>query len=433
MTLPNVWNLLNLQANPFFQDTLHPGEPAVYPLSLFVGRERALRRLLAGIGGGTSSRQVIAGLPGVGKTTLAQRVKAEAVEAGYVAYPSVVSLLAEDTTETLLVRILANVYEATLATLGEEVAEADAMVEARHVVQAFRYTSRQAGGGILGGSVSYGSARTFVPPVVFDALGAVGRLLVEIERLACYEHVRRGIVVHLNNLENLVAERDYRHAAILLRNIRDIFLLNNYHWVVVGSTEALEGTLLVHPQVSSVFPTPEPLEPLTEEEFLALLRRRYEYLALRKDQAVRPPVTDEAALDVYRMFSGDLRGTLRALQEGTEALIGYGEASPVAPIDTEALLGVLGPRYRAAFEGRKGASERLIEQFDLLNRFQNREFTKSELQELWDVSVGRVSQILLPLIDDGYIVRSGRRGREHLFRLTGAGHLVLRGRPGDGD
>lgn len=426
MSLPNIWNLFNLQANPFFQDTLQ-WDPPVYPLELFVGREHALAGLLSGIGGATSSRQVIAGSPGVGKTTLAQRVKVEAAQHGYVTNPAAVGILADDTVNTLLVRILAHVYEGALATLGREVGDTEALLEARHIVHAFRSASPGVGLGLAGVSVSYSGGRSHVSPVVFDAFSSVSRLLARIDRLVCYEHGRPGLIVHLNNLENL-AERDRRGAAALLRDLRDVFLLNGYHWLVVGETKAVEDTLLVYAQVSSIFPTPEPLEPLTDDEFLALLERRYTHLALEPARPVLEPVSNDAALVIYRMFHGDLRGTLRALQEGAEALVGYGATDPVAPIAAEALLAVLAPRYRAAFEARRATTDRLLEQFDLLASFAGAEFTQADLQQLWGVSAGRVSQIIGPLAADGYIAQVGRRGREYCYRLTGAGQLVLLGR-----
>jgi hypothetical protein len=81
-SLPNTWNLFNLQESPYFYDTL--GDVVSrFPLNLFVGRETEATRLLATIAGSPSSRQAIGGSPGIGKTTLAQLVKSTCVERGY--------------------------------------------------------------------------------------------------------------------------------------------------------------------------------------------------------------------------------------------------------------------------------------------------------------------------------------------------------------
>jgi hypothetical protein len=76
MALPNLWGLYNLRSSPFSQATLR-ADSQVTPLHLFVGRQRERQLLLTTIGSSTSSRQAVAGRPGIGKTTLVQTVKAD--------------------------------------------------------------------------------------------------------------------------------------------------------------------------------------------------------------------------------------------------------------------------------------------------------------------------------------------------------------------
>ena len=42
--LPTPWNLYNLTASPYFQETLEAAETSTRPLKLFVGRESELAR-----------------------------------------------------------------------------------------------------------------------------------------------------------------------------------------------------------------------------------------------------------------------------------------------------------------------------------------------------------------------------------------------------
>ena len=51
--LPPPWNVYNLAHSPFFQQPLESGEQTSRPLSLFVGREAELKRLLGAIRGGS--------------------------------------------------------------------------------------------------------------------------------------------------------------------------------------------------------------------------------------------------------------------------------------------------------------------------------------------------------------------------------------------
>jgi hypothetical protein len=59
----------------------------------------------------------------------------------------------------------------------------------------------------------------------------------------------RGVLLHLNNMENLT-EADAQHAANLLRDLRDpLFLQNGLHFVLVGTTDAVTTVVQTHQQV----------------------------------------------------------------------------------------------------------------------------------------------------------------------------------------
>src|SRR4030081_49540 len=106
--LPTSWNLYNLVSSPYFQGTLEHGETSIRPLSLFVGRVEELRYLrgkIHGAGQG-SSRQAIAGVPGVGKTTLVQELKATVLQDGYLATDELVPVLPGDSGHSLFGRVL---------------------------------------------------------------------------------------------------------------------------------------------------------------------------------------------------------------------------------------------------------------------------------------------------------------------------------------
>jgi hypothetical protein len=73
----DLWQLFNLRDTPYFQEALRPGKGARYPVEWFVARDSEAERLSRTIlGHAGSSRQSIRGSAGVGKSTLAQRVKA---------------------------------------------------------------------------------------------------------------------------------------------------------------------------------------------------------------------------------------------------------------------------------------------------------------------------------------------------------------------
>ena len=115
-----LWHLFNLRDTPYFQEALRPEDGARYPVDWFVGREAEADRLTATIlGHSGSSRQSIRGSVGVGKSTLAQYVKATLSGERMLSNADAVALGHADGADEVSIRILSYVYEALIAA-GQE-------------------------------------------------------------------------------------------------------------------------------------------------------------------------------------------------------------------------------------------------------------------------------------------------------------------------
>lgn len=421
MALPNLWGLYNLRSSPFFQATLRADSEAT-PLRLFVGRQRERQLLLTTIGSSTSSRQAVAGRPGIGKTTLVQTVKADAQAAGYWSSDEIIPISAEGASEQLLGQLLSGVYDAVLANCptaaGPDVEAAQQLVR----------SIRLRGGGLtvsafgvgLGGSQSESVA---TPPGALLLDGP--RVLRDLLRYALGRGAR-GIVLHLNNLENL-SEADASRAADLLRGIRDQALLHDgLHLIVVGTNDAVRTVVQSHTQIRSVFSNPLILEPLDLDDVKQLLANRYEALQLDPAKPWQPPATDAVVQRLYELFRGDLRGLLKALEDGITALLGLTTAgAEVAPVGLDDLLVMLRERNQAELQDQLGdtAWERLVAwaQVDPASIQ-----TQIQLVELWQVKQPSVSQTLQQLIEAGAVEALPRRGREAIqYLMTGSARLAL--------
>ena len=407
MPLPNLWGLYNLRSSPFFQATLRTDSEAT-PLRLFVGRQRERLLLLTTIGSSASSRQAVAGRPGIGKTTLVQTVKADAQAEGYWSSDEIIPMSAEGASEHLLGQLLSGVYDAVLANcLTAAGPEVDA---AQQLVRSIRLR----GSGLTLSAMPPGALLLDGPRVLRDLLRyALGR-------------GARGIVLHLNNLENL-SEADASRAADLLRGIRDQALLHDgLHLIVVGTTDAVRTVVQSHTQIRSVFSNPLVLEPLDLTEVKQLLAHRYE--ALQQDPAKpwRPPVADAVVQRLYELFRGDLRGLLKALEDGITALLGLtAGGAEVAPVGLDDLLLTLRQRNQAELQEQLGdtAWERLVAWAQVDSASIQ---TQAELVELWAVKQPSVSQTLQQLIEAGAVEALPRRGREAIqYLMTGTARLAL--------
>lgn len=420
MRRSDVWMLYGLRDNPFFQETLAPGSQ--YPTALFVGRERETNIILRGVFGSQSSRQVIHGDPGVGKTTLAQHVKDAVAHEGYLVRWKPVSLMAGEDAGALVIDVLASVHESVLANYPEA-AKTEPMEDARGLVRAFRLSDVGIGLSVMGTGAEVQRQVQYVQPVSAGVMSEAWRLLIAIVDLACRTHGAKGVLVHLNNIENLVSAEDFDRAALVLRDIRDLFLSPGIHWLVAGTSAAAYDILGRYPQVRSIFlPSLPPLEPLTEDEFSALLHARCQHLRLPDSEPILP-VEDEAARRIYRLFRGDLRGALHTLEQGCLMLAGFTEGDPIRPLRFEEITASLRPMY--AEEMIRETSSMMVERMREIGGFTGKGVTQIQLERAWGVTRTRVSRILQNLEAKGYVRQLGLHSRPRLYGLTGTGMIAL--------
>jgi hypothetical protein len=231
--------------------------------------------------------------------------------------------------------------------------------------------------------------------------------------------------LHLNNLENL-AERDLVDAADILRSLRDpVLLQDGLHVILVGTTEAIGSTITTHAQIRSVFSL-QTLGPLPVADVQALLAARYTHLALRKGAPVSPPVTPSTVAKIYSLFHGDLRGLLKALEEGVSLLVGVVGKHPGAPIPLSSLRKALQTLYADILaQVLSRARQRQLQQWaESLGTTATP--TQDELRTLWRVSQPAVSHALADLVGAGYVLPLQRHGvQPGTYALTGASRLVF--------
>ena len=314
----NLWDSFNLKSSPYFQTALEKGSETK-SLNLFVGRQKEQRRLLTAIGSSDSSRQAVAGPPGIGKTTLVEVVKNEASEVGYWVADDIISVTTESS-GMLLGQLLAGVYNAVdLASHGANVKDDPAVKEAHQLVCAVRL--RNTSMNVMVAGVGGGGGRSEMisnPPsaLILDGPRVLRNLLDYAKK-----NEARGVLLHLNNLENL-SKIDVKEAANRLRDIRDqALMLDGLHLIIVGATSAISSTVNLHPQIRSVFRPTVTLEKLNLSDVHKLLEKRYEALRNELNKPYQKPIDDRVVEKLYALFDGDLRGMLKSLEDGIETLL----------------------------------------------------------------------------------------------------------------
>lgn len=200
----NAWALFNFRESPFFQEPLQAGTR--YPLSLFVGRTSDSDRLLAKIARSPgSSRQTVRGAVGVGKSTLAQHVKAEVAREGLISTPAAVSVGSALSADQLCALILRSVLDACLGAVSQRPGarrrfqSAPVVRQGSQRVRIYQPITGK-GGGIsaagFGGNVS--KTRALVTPNTATPSLVVQTMLQQFMQLARDHLDARAILVHLN-------------------------------------------------------------------------------------------------------------------------------------------------------------------------------------------------------------------------------------------
>lgn len=425
MSVRNVWFLFNLKESPFYQEALQVGDGPRPVEQLFVGRHKDVTRILNTIASsGGSSRQAISGAPGVGKSSLAQYIKAQVSSEGLLSTPEPVALGHADDLDTVATRILGYVYQAIVANGDAETRRQEAVEDVRQLVRAFRTTTALSGGvsSPMGG-FSVGRSRTYVTPSTARPSTVISDLL---RRLAVVvrEHLNAsGVLVHVNNSENL-AKADAERAARLIRDLRDhALLIDGYHWILVGTTDAIRRVVFSTDQVRTVVEGPRVLSPLPLDDVFQVLARRYEVLRADPMKPVIPPVTEEVIRNVFTLFRGDLRGTMAALHTAAHELLSFGREA-TSPLTLGDVRAVLHERYQEELSARLGAdADRVAVLAEQVTPGQS--FTQKQAERWWRVSQTETSRTVGSLIHAGYVVEVADAPAHHPDRTTNTSDTLL--------
>jgi hypothetical protein len=297
------------------------------------------------------------------------------------------------------------------------------MQQARQLVNAFRTTTGGVnvsvpGLGGLGGSFGTGYQQgPFLTPTAI-----VPRLLALL-MAAARKRGAAGVILHLNNLENL-SDADASRAGLVLRDVRDVLLLDGYHSLLVGTPEAVRAAITPHPQLRAVFHQLPPLESLSPDDLKALLKARYHHLRLDPKKPVRAPITPDALSELHAIFAGDLRGLFLACDEAATEVLGYLGRNPATPMSAADIRAVLAGRYRTEMRERIGdAAATYLEALAFLK---DRAFSQPMLEESWKVSQGMISRALADLQRYGYVRQAERDSQRRIqYYLTGTARIIL--------
>lgn len=300
-----VWGAYGLTQSPYNTSPLRRFGPL--SIDIFHGRARETERLKRTIRSSSSSRQILSGPIGVGKTSLGNYVTWDLCmkrgNAKYLTLNTEMRADADWTTNRVLVELLAHISHSDTIYGWSDRYALKSIHEIRELVSVTKDHARSASLGTVG--AGHGTTRN-IPPEITSAhtQHLIGSFLAE---LAAEE---KELIILIDNLEVLSPE----DLAKLLLSLRDFLQSEGLHTIFIG-THSILPSIDRYGQVSSVFSTPLLLDTLSTDEFVELLRKRCESLAVEGSKYIQP--YDEGMVrSLYEIFR-NIRYVFKVLEDAT--------------------------------------------------------------------------------------------------------------------
>jgi hypothetical protein len=318
----NLWERFGFRDNPYDTRALSFSKSALLPIAkAFIGREmdskesRLMTNFFRNPGGG---RVVVEGDVGVGKTTFVNRHRFrwehEAKER-LLTPSSEISVYSTWTAQAFVMSVLGSLVGRFLVLKGKDwVHSHDLLSEVAALTHVYIERSLRWSGSVsvLGTGVGGGRANertTNIPDVGMPQLTAY------LEEIASIAHAEDffGITLHFDNME-LLMQTDPEALGRFFDEIRDVLQTPHYYFVFVAPKGFFQTVIAPRERVRSIFfGQPIVVPPLSEDEVLAVLQRRYELLATESGHWVLP-VSDELVVHLYALFDGKIRFVMDAIQ-----------------------------------------------------------------------------------------------------------------------
>lgn len=421
--ITSLWTPYGLRGDPYFREALEPttGPDEARPASLLVGRETEMAQITTLIASSQSSRTVIQGEAGVGKTSFVSALKTHVQSPGVLTHTDPIRVqptmtasgfIAEVLKVLLQMRATERLQAGTVANVRQRVAAGIRDPEGEFWTRLHRVILGEdnTGIGVTAGVVGVQGQRGRIAAEAGDV-----SLFAELQTAFRYlaRTGTRRTLVHVNNMESL-SPTDAVAAATLIHSLRDAFQFDHAHWLFVGTTDIEHRLFRVHPQVSQIIDRPVTLGPLSPDEVAELLTRRYRHLQIGIH--VNPPITPEVAAGIYARFAGELRGFLGLLGAAVRA---WAPLHPGQPMTAREIVDTAAPDTRKALIDKIGDSDIARLQAIMTDQAFDAEFRVADVQARCRMTQAGASKLVQRLLAAAVIAPTRRLGKSHYYALAG--------------
>lgn len=308
--LESVWSRYGLKESPYSTSPMRLS--GVLPIDkVFSGRDKEVTKLKEILTSKNSTRTLIVGDFGVGKTTFTNYVRwllsLKRTDSKYLTTSSEIKLQPGWDATAFLMSTLSAIYTASIIfKWSEKGIKLKSMNQLKDYVSIGKQKNYQ--GTVAGFGGGFGESTT-VPNQISPEI--LENLLINI----CKEIMENGkqIIIPYDNLENI----EYSRLSEIFRSIRDYLQIEGLHSLFIGPPPVISA-LEAHGQVYSVFGQPMILEPLTEKNVLDILEKRCSALQFEVGRYIIP-YDKETVTSLYSKLNKNIRFTFKVLEDSTLA------------------------------------------------------------------------------------------------------------------
>jgi len=415
----NLWERYGFSSNPFDTKALSLSDGALLSVSeAYVSRGKGseaasvLTNFFRNPGGG---RIAVEGEPGVGKTTFVNyhRHQWETEAADKLLTPATEISLQEYWGERdFLLNLLSALSARMRLDLGENKFTKDALLQEINAICGVFITKDggfSVGGQALGTGVSIGKTSNKTIRIGDLSNHHLRQYLSLLVQKAREQKKVAGVTFHFNNLE-LLAQKGPQQLQTFFEKIRDILQEPNVYFVFVGYRGMFQQVIVPRERVRSIFfDAAVYLDPLSIAETQAIIKRRYQLLALPGKKWIHP-IENTVIEHLYHTFAGKIRYVMNAVT----TLINRIPESYCQPLGVEKAIDVLSSILKS--ELRKDLSDEEAKVF-LMAVNQGR-FTNTSLVKQADKSKQSINKYLQIFLHCGYIYLAEAVGRNRYYEIN---------------
>lgn len=410
----NLWKRYGFRANPLDTHPLSSHMNAFLPIAeAIVGRgfetreSKLLTNILRSPGG---ARVMVEGDVGVGKTTFINYHRylwEHCAQDKLFTTQNEIAVTEDWRLRHFLANLLSAIIHKLMSDRGEQ--EINTVAVFKEVLALSRvlfHSSFNVEGSILGCGGGFGKSRQVTIPDLPETqlLQYFYEMVQAIKKIGYV-----GLFLHIDNLE-LFHGQDIRKARLFFEEIRDAIQIPDVYFVFVGKTGFFQEVISPLERVRSVFfGRPVAIAPLSKEQVLDAVQRRYQLLSIKKGTFI-PPVEDRFIEALYDLYAGRLRYIMDAVNM---VLPEFGSEQPYTIPTRQARL-CLSRLVKEHIVAHLTATEWKV--FCFCTQLER--FTNQILSRQFAMPGSNAARILRRLIELDFVYLEKKEGRHSFYRVS---------------